>query len=242
MIWSRYGGRVGPPGELETVLIPGNWRFDGSRRVIIFCHGAGGDGLTPVNTLLTGQYPLLRALGERYAMVCHDLGGGATWGNLTAQARIASVWAWAKASLGCKQDKCLLAATSMGNLAALNFAASNRSEVAAVAGFIPAVDTQALRAVGYGAAIEAAWGIGAGAPLPVDANPALRAAELAGLPWAAWHSTADTVATPQPITTLVGAMGAPAQSTVVSTTLGHSEAAVALVPPVDVLAFLEAHG
>ncbi len=116
-------------GELDSILVPTHWKKDGSLPGIIACHGAGATGQSPVNVTLSGSYRLHRLLGKYYPIIATDLGGPQTWGNPTAQARVATCKTYLQTTMGAKTGPVILVGISMGNLTALNYARNNLSSV-----------------------------------------------------------------------------------------------------------------
>lgn len=172
-------GRV-QAGEADKWWIPHGWRFDGSRRVVVWRHGADGDfRIGPVERWLMDR------LGCPW--VCASLGGVRPWNGDTGRDRATAAWQWAVANLGAAADKMIQWGGSMGGSAALYYALALPQNVAAVGATIPA-NVEFIRAGnlnGYAASIEAVHGAGV---VPADRQPLLRGAEwapaVAGHVWA----------------------------------------------------------
>lgn len=233
MAASSYGVSRVYAGEGDCILTPTD--YSGGRPVVVFCHGAGGTATAVCDPTLTGQYKIAQALAAVYPVICTDLGGTQTWGNATVQARIATCRTYAQASMGAKAGGVILVGVSMGNVSALNYAFNNPGNVLAVVSLIGMTSLASARAIGFGAAVEAAWGIGAGAALPAGADPSLNMRELSAIKYRSYYDLSDTIATPATAAALVRGVGGSESTT---TGLGHSEAAIAAIDPNDILAWL----
>jgi pimeloyl-ACP methyl ester carboxylesterase len=240
-VLSSYGSGRATVSEGDWFLAPRLYLPDGTRRGVVYCHGAGAStsGLIGANT--ANQYALIQAIGAAFPTVVCDLGGTATWGNATVQARIDAAWTWLQTAYGVKTDKVLLAGFSMGNLAAFNYAIANPTKVAAIAGFLPASDLADFytnNRGGYQAAIGTAWSVTYPADLPGSANPTGNTSGINGLPNKAWYATDDTVVLPATVTTLTGSIGGTAVS--LGAAGGHADSTVASIPTADATGFLAA--
>lgn len=176
------------------------YRYDGSRRVTVFCHGAGG-------TYAIGPHESFYAT-EGFPLIASDLGGGQTWGSDASLAMIDTVWQYAVDNFGAADDQMLLWGGSMGSLTAILYALDNPENVAAVGCALPIMDPEQVRngpadaadrATGqsaggtttpsYKTEIEAVHGAGV---VPDAKRPVARADELE-VPAAFWISETDTV-------------------------------------------------
>jgi pimeloyl-ACP methyl ester carboxylesterase len=226
--------------EFEAVIRPNDGTHVG-RRGVIFCHGYNQDVKNGIDfNSFPGVSRLLRALAQRGVCVLSlDLGGTATFGNDTAITRIGQARTFLTAQ-GCATDKVLFVADSMGNWAATRYAADNPGQVAAILALEPGVDLNGVRdnnILSAQADINAAWGLAAGStsstvPLPTRADLLTRAAggALNGLRYRAYYSTADVVALPAPLTTLVASIGSTADMRAVPGTPAHGAALTSAVP------------
>lgn len=218
----------------------------GSVSGVIYCHGAGEVSFSPTNSIYVGQYPLLNALASQYAVASGDFGGDA-WGNSTAVSNMGSMKTWLQSTMGAKSGKVALVGISMGTLTALNYAKANPSQVACVVCILPAVnlnDFATNNRAGYGASALAAYGGSySDATNGATSNPFYYAASFPSIPVQLYYSTADTVALPTYVTGFMSNCPS-ATGTAVSTTLNHSEAAVAAAPLYGtggVLPFIASH-
>ena len=222
-------------GEGDTYELPRRWPTQRIRRLVVWCHGAGGTELATATPSLIGQWSVSRAItGAGFPLVTTLLGGQNTWGNSTAQSGVDDAIAWAGSTLGAPTDKVILVGVSMGHILAANWARENPSQVAGVIGLVPGCDLEDMRNT-YGAAIEAAWGIGPMDPLPSGANPSF---DIPGssIPWKLYYDSSDAVVLPATVEAFGAAVGA---SLVQSIGLGHTEAAVAATPTSDLINFLD---
>lgn len=175
--------------KVEQVRVPRRYRWDGTRRVGIWLHGATGTYLPgPVEEWLFDRTGCVWLLG--------DVGGPTTWAGDAAMNAITDYFEYAKAALGIKQDKMLLWGGSMGGLNAIVYASKFPENVAAVGCAIPAVDPEYVRTVGafpsHASAIETVYG--AGQPVPADRQAMLVAQDTwPGVPLKAWYSSDDTI-------------------------------------------------
>lgn len=208
------------------------WGNPGSVPGVVYCHGHGQFSSSPTNSLLTGQYPLFNALASQYAVGSGDFDDDA-WGNATSLSNVNSLITWMQSTMGVQSGKVALVGISMGALTALNFAKANPSKVACVVGIIPALDLNDFATnnrAGYGASALAAYGGSySDASDGATYNPYYYAASFPDVPVHLYYSTADTTALPAYVTGFAAACPS-ATATVISTTLNHSEAAVAAAP------------
>lgn len=216
--------------KVDSTLRP---RITQAKPAVVYCHSAAMDGTEALGLAqLPSIGPLMRALATDRLVVAPTL--ETLWGNATSRARIDAAVAWARAN-GASAGPVVLIGASMGGCAALSWAAANPADTAGVVGIIPAVDLEAIR-VSSGTlrpSIDAAYGVVYPAALPAGASPA---GNNPGVPTQLWYATDDAVSENVPAyAATVGAelhgLGA----------LGHSDAAVAAVPPASVAAFVLAH-
>src|SRR4051812_36405883 len=112
--WSTLAYGAYAAGEYSQALLPYNYARDGSRRVVVWCHGASA-------TFAPGPVERLIAAAG-FPMIACDLGGPDTWGSDTSLARVTDAWTYAKANYGVKADKMILWGGSMGSLTATLYA------------------------------------------------------------------------------------------------------------------------
>jgi pimeloyl-ACP methyl ester carboxylesterase len=235
----------GAPSEKYVCIFDRLHKWDGSRRCIIVPPGHNGDAVGGVSApqWMAGA----RVYGDLAAaqlaglpMLAIDDGGGQTFGNDVAIARIGEAIAWVASSGYGKADKVILSGSSMGSLASVNYAARNPSKVAALALFYPAMDMAFIHGNGYNTEIDAAYGGSAGytAALPThDPITQAQSGTLDGIPVHGWYSTNDTVVSTSAWTNFKNALVARSQA-VGETSLGavgHGDMTV--TPTADITAF-----
>lgn len=128
---------------------------------------------------------------ERGHVAC-SVGVESYWGNSTMRDRITTLVDACQAASYFPAGKVHLVGNSAGSLCALLWALANPTRVASLALALAPVDIQSLydrNPLGVTASIDAAYG---GRP-PDSENPALRAAELLGIPICLWYSSSDPV-------------------------------------------------
>jgi pimeloyl-ACP methyl ester carboxylesterase len=160
-----------------------------TRRIpIVWCHG-----FSLFSGLALGQQHLQRPYHRWFEELCAvtrrpvliaELGGGSTWANSTAQARVETLLTWAGTNLGVRTDRIVLAGESMGSLLAFNLAWRNQPRTAALYCRAPitAMDAFHDRNAVFAPLMEAAYGGLAGFNAALAANdPINNRALLAGL-------------------------------------------------------------
>lgn len=210
---------------------------------VILTHGAGA----PFEfTDLTQQQSsvILAAAIARSGIPCvAGPFGSDAWGNDTAMSKMTA----ARTELnnrvpGMDATKILVLGVSMGAGAAARYSILNPVQVAGVVGIIPAfnyayewANVSAIRA-----SLGAAWGVTYPTSLPSGADNLANASAAAGIPLLAAYSTADTTVPPAGVEQYVDAVGGVKR--VISTSVNHSDAAVGLMPPAEVVQFLMTNG
>jgi pimeloyl-ACP methyl ester carboxylesterase len=204
----------------------------GSAPGVVYCHGYGEVSFSPTNSANTGQYPLFNALANQFAVASGDFSNDA-WGNSTSVGNVGTTKTWMQSAMGAQSGKVGLVGVSMGALTALNYAKANPSSVACVVCVLPAIDLNDFatnNTGGYGASANAAYGgTYSDGTYGSSSNPYYYAASFPSIPVHLYYSTADTVSLPTWVTGFISNC-ASATGTVISTTLNHSEAAVAAAP------------
>jgi hypothetical protein len=97
-----------------------------------------------MGTLQVHEDALATWASQGLLVAAADLGGGQTWGNDTAQARIHHFWLWLRRHYRVRPDKFVLGLMSAGALAGFNYAHNNPQNVAAIHGVLPALDLEDL--------------------------------------------------------------------------------------------------
>jgi pimeloyl-ACP methyl ester carboxylesterase len=235
---SRYVAR-----EHDATIVSRTFHPDGTRLGIIYCHGSGGTAASTMTPTNIGEFPLLHALAERYPVVGPAIGSGPLWGNDLSNTRMSQVYAYIQTKVGAKAGKVILAGVSMGVLTALVWAHENPDSVAAVVGWLPAVDIADIHdhnRAGLRASINEHYGGSYDdAVQKYRHNPAYIATTGAygGLPCRFYYASDDPIAIPATTTAIVAAIGSSASAVPLGPG-GHSQKSVAHVPASDVLTFL----
>lgn len=157
--WQRATGYSG--SERVDVVRPGGGRAVRGAVPFVWCHGFTLAS-QPADIAVTADYndrlAAIAALG--HPVLSADLGGGSTWGNDTAIARVNSLLTWANTNYGTRLDKVAIGGESMGSLLAFNWAWRNPAKVAAlwVRAPLTALDALHDRNVSLAGAIEGAYG------------------------------------------------------------------------------------
>lgn len=225
-------GRIAP-GEKDRFYIPYGWRFDGTKPLFIFCHGAGGDyRVGPLESLA-----LIDALGCPWAAT--DLAGATTWAGDAVLDRIDDVFAYMVANYGVRDDKFCLWGGSMGGLNEIIYALERPENVLAVGGGIPVTDPQYVHdndIGGFAASIEAVYG---GPTVPNDRQPKLRGADWdPSVPGKFWYSTNDNFT---PLASTQAFLDDAAAAGVEGVSLGAVGHNYLSTDPDDVVDFFESH-
>lgn len=225
-------------GQAFSVWIPRTYR--GGYGVML-CHGAGA----PFEfTTLNGQSASVRLAAAIASAGIPCFAGpfaSDAWGNDTAIGLMDDALAEFPNHIpGLDTAKILLLGVSMGAGGAARYSILNPTTVAGVVGIIPAFNyayewdnVPAIRA-----SLGAAWGVTYPTPLPSDADNLANSAAAVGIPLLAGYSTADTTVPPTGVEEYVDAVDG--TKLVLSTTVNHSDAAVALMPHDVVIQFLVA--
>lgn len=236
--------------ESHTLVTPYNYRADGTKRLLVWCHSAGGlsqECVVAADNALMIVEALVSTLG--LPLVAFDgmppSGGQAQhWGNDTAQARLSDAISYAQAQVGAKVDRVVLCAVSMGGTLALNWARANPSKVAGLALMYPAVSLQGVHdgtggAASAAASVEAAYGGSLAsyqAALPTH-DPAENESAYASIgPAKMWYSTADATVGTANQTGFAAAVGSGFQTAPLGA-VGHAD--MTKIDPLDMLKFVQ---
>jgi pimeloyl-ACP methyl ester carboxylesterase len=213
-------------------------KLDGITKGAIYCHGTGGVAQSLWDSTLPGQLALGKLLSSRY-WVCSADWSFAAWGNDQSLGDTLTGSAIMDAS-GCSTAGKILVGGSMGTTQVLRYAAKNPTKVRGVGLFIPAINTQEVRAnvPSAATAIEAAFGITSIQPLPTltpDANPINLAGSIQCPVFIAYASNDPLVYAATAEAFIADLISHDVDVTVVNVgALGHSEAAIlAGVGPFD---------
>lgn len=241
---------AGAPTERATLITHRLHKYDGSKRAVILLPGHNGDATTVMafaafiegNQVLGDVAAAIRACLPALAI---DAGGGQTFGNDAAITRIGEAVDWIASSGFGKADKVILAGTSMGSIAAVNYATRNPAKVKALALFYPAMDLQYTHDNAQTAEVNAAYGSLAAfdaAKASHSGIPQAAAGSLGQIPIKGWHSTPDNTVGPNAwsdFKTALAAAGSPAPGDHDLGNVGHGDNT--LVPWASVKTFYEVH-
>lgn len=240
--------------ENSVFCTPRLWKPDGTKRGIIYCHGAAEAGWTVLGPSGTKnmEAALVRTLVDGYGFPLYsaDLGlpgngttGAESWGNDNARTRVGQCRTRIQA-LGAKSGKVILLTLSMGTLVALRYAYANPTLVAAIVAVLPVVDTDEMRLLNFGGnvrpAVDAAYGVTYPTALPAGSNPyTLITGPISGVPIQFWYASDDAIASPSKAVTFGTTVGADMHN------MGpgdHSDVSIGHVDPAAVYAWLNAQG
>jgi pimeloyl-ACP methyl ester carboxylesterase len=199
-IATSYGLGVYAAGEAHVLVTRKDYKPDGSRPGCVYCHSLGAKAMSALDPTLA--QPMAWAIANAgLPLLATDLGGTATWGNDTAQARASDAKTALQGAVGgAKAGKVAAIGVSMGGLSSLNWIRANPALVSALALVCPVVDLgyeHDNNVNGYAASIEAAYGGAAGYAAAVAAHdPTQNAAAIAalGIPIQMWRASNDAIA------------------------------------------------
>jgi pimeloyl-ACP methyl ester carboxylesterase len=168
------------PNEQQVVYTPNNWKGNGTKTGIVYCHSFGAIaqyGLFPTtNTSLA-----IPAMAQQLARCGWPIIGsdqaGDSWGNSTGTSRVDDGRSYLQSTVGAKAGKVVLFAWSEGGCVAMNYARINPANVLAMVLLQPASDLNDIYVNNRG---------NAGAPASLDAafspgwNPTTHAASSQG--------------------------------------------------------------
>ena len=169
MATTNYGTNRYGVNEGDVIMRPRGWKGDGTKRAVIYVHGAGELAISTIlgSTAVpskVNEAALLAAIADVYPVVAVDAGvfgaGGPTdsncWGNSNGQTRIGQAITYAQKAvgsggwanplgLGAKPGPAALLGLSMGHVLSLNFAAANPALVTCIIGILPVNDLDDIR-------------------------------------------------------------------------------------------------
>lgn len=210
---------------------------------VMLCHGAGA----PFEFMGLANQPasvkIAAAVASAGIPCMAGPFGNDAWGNDTAMGEMdEAVAEFPNHIPGLNTSRILVLGVSMGAGGAARYSILNPTIVAGVIGIIPAFNfvyewdnVPAVRA-----SLGAAWGVTYPTPLPADADNLANAAAAVDIPLLAAYSTADTTVPAAGVEAYADAVGGTKQ--IISTTLNHSDAAVAAMPINEIIQFLVANG
>lgn len=243
---SSYGLGRSVDSQLDAFAAPLKaYQQPGTVPGVIMCHGSLHTAADVINPQYVGEFGIYERLRRQYCVGVGDFSG--TTGNLVSVGNDASLAdvetmrLWMQTTMGAKPGKIALTGASMGIVTALNYALAHPDNVSCIVGVIPAVgmlsDPAAnlvnARNVAYGGTYDEAT-------MGPTHNPLTYAPDFPDIPVHLWYSTADTQALPQYVEQFASTCPS-ATATIVSTTLDHTQAAIAAAPILDIEAFILAN-
>lgn len=192
------------PANSEQLIwhVPYDYRHDATKPAVVYCHVRGGSELEAIDYSSAGGYtskPIYAMVNAGYPVVAPNLGGGTTWGNDTAITRVgqAKTFAQNASPVGAKAGGIFVAGSSMGFLAACNWARQNVATCLGVIGFIFANDMNLLHTNNVnGAALEMETAYGGNAAwtaaLPTHNPQSYATTDLAAVPMLLTYSTDES--------------------------------------------------
>lgn len=224
--------------EADSVILPKNWKADGTQRGIIYCPGFNSNALTQtISPFSVVPYALADA---GIPVLSCDFGvGGNQFGNDTSSTRVAAAWTFFKSQFGVKTDKVGFIGGSMGSLTSLNWIQNNLATVSAWAGLIPATDLADLHDNrGFSTQINTAYTNLAGYTAALATHSPIAyttGSTFNGLPMKMWYSSDDPTVVLSTITAFASVTGA---ATVNTGAHGHD---ASFTDPAQVVAFFKAN-
>jgi pimeloyl-ACP methyl ester carboxylesterase len=188
---------TGVNGETHIEIYPKGWRGDGTKRGIIFSHGANGTELEARNPD-GNPFNMYRFVDEIVQLghpVLSCYLGGNHWGSPAGVSKLAAAVAYMQSTMGAKTDKVGLIGQSMGHLVSMNYTAANRAKVAFVISSMGVADLNDIyQNASYTASINAAYGGSySNATNGPTSNPSINTStKFAGLPWLGFAGELDT--------------------------------------------------
>jgi hypothetical protein len=218
-VWAQYQVGNISAGEKSIAMLPKNWKFNGAKMGILYCHGYSGTALECRDAASQNMWNLLSALVEAgYPVLSCDFGGD-IWGNSTAIARVTAAKTYLQGTLGAKAGKIAFVGQSMGHLTTMNWVAQNLASTACVFSSMGVCDLNNIFGnASYTASINAAYG-GAYSDAAYGAtyNPNVNTAtKYAGLPWLSYRGASDTTAPPSTAALLAAIIGTTASANTVA--------------------------
>jgi pimeloyl-ACP methyl ester carboxylesterase len=135
----RVGGYT--PSEVHVVTTGANYTTSMGGRVVVYCHGAGGNGYIDGADIRTDL--------DRYAEAGHVvhaglLGGNYTWGNQASVDAITAALTYLNTSFGANITAPMFVADSHGASIALNWAVRNPSQLGKAVLRVPAISLKTI--------------------------------------------------------------------------------------------------
>lgn len=233
---------VGSYRVSETAfIVTSKWyKPDGTRRGIIYCHGAGGgaDGTnSKANALALAGYPVL------VADLCAAAYSFNNWANADAISAMGAAWTYLTGTVGAKDDAVGLFGGSMGAATGLAWARANLTDVFAAAFVIPVLDIDDIYQNNKGsnrASIGTAYGVTyptSLGDLSTHSPVAFGSNDLASLPLNLYPSSDDPVASNTAACQSWGGKGA-ALTVIDQGAIGHTSS----VPDQTIVQFFDDNG
>ncbi len=193
---SVYGTGFAHAGEAHFVRGPAAAFWSALRPVPLVLYIGGATSTVASNVADTGEAGVIRRIARGAAVVVSEWGGPTTFGNDTNRSRITEGIAAARANLNVTDDPVTIVGLSMGYGEAAAYALANPSEVKAIAGLIPGLDWNDLKAnnrLGLAAALNAAYGGNYDDAVHGPTRSPIRFSNSPALPTKLWIADNDTV-------------------------------------------------
>lgn len=239
-----YGANRARSGDTDLTFGPQN--NPGDLRGVVLCHAYTHRASTFVapNNGRPQAWALINAIGEHLPGIVSDQAGD-SWANDTGLTSIDGCVTFLQSSSNpnkAASGKVLLVGVSMGFQVACAWARTHLSQVAAIAGILPAVDIDEAydRDAATKTAVDTAYGTAeAWAAVAATRDPFQFASTL-DVPIKLWYGAADTQALPERIQAFAAA--APQAEAVNAGNIGHdTEASYPLTLSTGLMQFLLAH-
>lgn len=199
---TSYGVGQYRTSEAHWLIVGRGVLRNGTRRGIVFCHGATGNASSWRAADNADKVRALAAAG--YLVISADISaaayGGANWGNADHIDAIGDAVTYLRSTFGASASPVGVFGSSMGACGALAYAKANLADVFAVAGQIPVLDVDDIyqnNKGGFRASIGTAYGVTYPTSLgDLSDHEAVSfsAPDLAGLPVHLWCASNDSVA------------------------------------------------
>jgi hypothetical protein len=137
--YSRLGGYT--PSELHVSMVASRYRNSMAGRLIVYCHGAGGNGFIDGADIRTD---LEHHANRGFVVHAGLLGGGITWGNDVSLNAITSMLTFMNTTYGANISRVLFVADSHGASLALNWAVRNQAQFGGAILRVPAFSLKTI--------------------------------------------------------------------------------------------------
>lgn len=234
-----YSGTA--PSEHQQVFTPNNWRGDGTKAGIVYCHSLGAIaqyGMFPTVGTSLAVPAILRWLADcGWPVIGGDLAGDPA-GNDTGTSRVEDCRTYLQSTIGAKSGKVGLVGWSEGGGIALNYARVHPANVACMVLLQPACDYNALHAGVLATVLDAAFPPSWDSTTDAAYNPVSFASTLSGIPSMVCYATDDGTISASSVRTLIAGLNPVA---VQVGTGDHGDGYLSTVDPRAVSSFLAAY-